>query len=292
MILYKYRDDSQYTEAIIKEQVVWFAKPDTLNDPFECSIQNISNAKIAKAVKDEMDEYNKSIIQSNWKSPKWATEKIMRLIMTQGGFFSHLQKGTEIDLNKEERCYFVPEIKYILAKKIIENAGVFSLSESSDNELMWGYYGDGGKGVTIGFSISEKEDFNDFTDYCLLLKVNYSGQNISFEKIVNTSVAMIADNDRKPCYFQVPAFNDSFLKSVFSTKNIEWAYEKEWRLVSQLSGKRKFKVPISEIVFGLKCPRATKIKYITLTQKYISYSVEFFEIVQSGRKYSKVKCLI
>lgn len=291
MILYKYRNDSENTEAIIKEQVVWFSKPDALNDPFECSIQNISDVKIAKAIKHEMDEYNK-INRSNWKSQKLATEKILRLIRSQGGFYANLYNGKEVYLNGKDRCYFVPKIKYILAQNIIENAGVFCLSEKFDNGLMWGHYGDGGKGIAIGFSISNKEEFNDFTDCCMLLKVDYSYKNIALEKIESTAVAMIADNNQQPCYFQIPSFNDSFLKSVFSTKNIEWSYEKEWRLVSQLSGKRKFKTHISEIVFGSKCHHATKIKYIKLSKNYLSYPVEFFEMVQAGRKYNKVKCSI
>ena len=44
MILYKYRTDSERTEQIITKRQLWFAAPDSLNDPLECSIQEIAKA--------------------------------------------------------------------------------------------------------------------------------------------------------------------------------------------------------------------------------------------------------
>ena len=46
MLLYKYRTDSERTEEIFKKKEVWFAKPETLNDPLECSIQDIAEKSI------------------------------------------------------------------------------------------------------------------------------------------------------------------------------------------------------------------------------------------------------
>lgn len=35
-ILFKYRDDSEYTESIIKGHTLWFSSPFAFNDPFDC----------------------------------------------------------------------------------------------------------------------------------------------------------------------------------------------------------------------------------------------------------------
>lgn len=51
MLLYKYRTDSERTEEIIKKNEVWFAKPETLNDPLECSIQEIADKNIIECCK-------------------------------------------------------------------------------------------------------------------------------------------------------------------------------------------------------------------------------------------------
>lgn len=53
MLLYKYRTDSERTEEIIKKNEVWFAKPETLNDPLECSIQEIAEKSIIKCCEQE-----------------------------------------------------------------------------------------------------------------------------------------------------------------------------------------------------------------------------------------------
>ncbi|HGA2076616.1 TPA: hypothetical protein ACIRQ5_004066 [Yersinia enterocolitica] len=40
-ILYKYRDDSDRTEEIIKNKKIWLSSPIQLNDPLECRIGEI-----------------------------------------------------------------------------------------------------------------------------------------------------------------------------------------------------------------------------------------------------------
>ena len=56
MLLYKYRTDSERTEEIFKKKEVWFAKPETLNDPLECSIQEIAEKSIKECCEQEKRE--------------------------------------------------------------------------------------------------------------------------------------------------------------------------------------------------------------------------------------------
>ena len=293
VILYKYRNDSEYTESIFKKHKVWFAKPSELNDPLECSIQNIASDKISKIIEEEKELYYKAFNQvdreNEKKKSEYALSEIKQLIQTYGGFYKGVYSDKNLmDINNYEiNC--TPETKYFLTNLIIKRAGVFCLSENSDNALMWSHYGDSGKGIAIGFSISEKEDYNDFTDSCMLLKVNYSNQSITLEKIVNTTVGVVGTPNTKPIRFLVPEFTDPFIKSVFSSKIIDWAYEQEWRLVCEFSGEIKFNAPIAEIVFGPRCPLETKNKYIDLTKTILPYPVEFYEIIISGRNYKKAK---
>ena len=296
MILYKYRGDSIYTEAIIAKQSVWFSKPDGLNDPLECSVQTVATDKIAKAIAEEEREYYEQFNKTTQKVKKEASrqtfEKIITFIRTYGGFYKGLYKKSNLIDKSVYDISFVPDIKYLLAEYIVMNAGVFCLSENADNALMWSHYGDGGKGIAIGFSISQAEDYNEFADDCMLLKVNYSNHDVVLEKIVNTTIGVVAAPDTETIHFQVPEFTDPFMKSVFSSKSIDWKYEQEWRFVSEFSGQRKLNVPIAEIMFGPKCQIETKLKYIGLVDKHLTYPVDFFEIKINGRVYSKVKCAI
>ena len=82
VLLYKYRTDSERTEEIIEKNEVWFAKPETLNDPLECSIQEIAEKSIIKCCEQEKKEqldYLKTIncymIQGNYFEKPISIEK-------------------------------------------------------------------------------------------------------------------------------------------------------------------------------------------------------------------------
>ena len=83
MVLYKYRSDSEYTEAIITKQAVWFSKPNDLNDPLECSVQTTATDKIIKAIAEEEKKYykpyNHAIRKEKRKASRIASEEIKKL---------------------------------------------------------------------------------------------------------------------------------------------------------------------------------------------------------------------
>ena len=56
MVLYKYRTDTKGTEDIFRNNNVWFARPETLNDPLECSIQEIAEKNIMECCEQEKKE--------------------------------------------------------------------------------------------------------------------------------------------------------------------------------------------------------------------------------------------
>ena len=53
----------------------------------------------------------------------------------------------------------------------LHDTGIFSLSETDTNQLMWAHYADESKGLALGFEVTEGSKLED-DDYCLA--VNYS----------------------------------------------------------------------------------------------------------------------
>ena len=45
-ILYKYRSTGERTDAMLANQEVWLAKPETLNDPLDCRIEEIDRSAL------------------------------------------------------------------------------------------------------------------------------------------------------------------------------------------------------------------------------------------------------
>ena len=173
-----------------------------------------------------------------------------------------------------------PASKYMYITDILRNVGIFSLSETCGNELMWGHYADGGKGIAIGFDIQDK---SSITSNSLCLKVNYTNEALILKDRIKPTLAFTVDENGNQLFFQTAAFDDPFLKTVMSTKNMTWAYEKEWRCVEQMQGLKTIISPITEIVFGLKCPLETRKKYIALSNERYGESICFFEMVLRGR---------
>ena len=159
---------------------------------------------------------------------------------------------------------------------ILKNVGIFSLSETCDNELMWGHYADGGKGIAIGFDMQAD---SSITPNSLCFKVNYTNEAIILKDRIKPTLAFTIDENGWQLFFQAAAFDDPFLKTVISTKNTVWSYEKEWRCVEQTQGLKTIISPIAEIVFRLKCPLKTRKKYIDLVNEHYGKSICFFEIV-------------
>ncbi|MFA7056185.1 MAG: DUF2971 domain-containing protein [Candidatus Cloacimonadales bacterium] len=126
-----------------------------------------------------------------------------------------------------------------------EKCGLFCLTERNTCLPMWAHYAENAKGFVIEFT-GLKEQFNNTTTGVLdlLLPVNYETihKGVTFE-------------------------TDSY-KTVFTEKNIDWGYEKEWRVATKLSNctedkpnhlMKIDKKMISKVIFGWKVnPRDVK----------------------------------
>jgi len=89
---------------------------------------------------------------------------------------------------------------------ILEETGIFCLSEVNDNPLMWSHYADSHKGVCVEYVTSENRIFG-----CDLIRADYV-----------------------KCY---PTFSSTdypdqaHIRRYLSAKSIHWEYEREWRVI-------------------------------------------------------------
>lgn len=104
------------------------------------------------------------------------------------------------------RAFGRPRYVESIVNKVVENIGVLCFVERPDNLLMWAHYADAHKGVCLEFDTSEWL-------FRLAGKVSYS-QTYPIVDTASQSPSHLAD-------------------TIFLTKSAEWAYEQEWRIVSQ-----------------------------------------------------------
>ena len=92
-----------------------------------------------------------------------------------------------------------------------------------DSLLMWSHYADSHHGICIEFDISEKEEKTFY-------KIRYSDNRPSYN---------LSDSIKKMCqqlyvngqFDQTDGFIIKLLSEPYITKSIDWAYEKEYRLI-------------------------------------------------------------
>lgn len=125
--------------------------------------------------------------------------------------------------------------------------GAYCLADSADNILMWSHYAESHKGFVVGFNT--KTLLNNIDDDIILdiVEIEYS-QNRPY-LTMDDSVHSEDVNESRV-----------FLKKCFFTKSIQWAYEREWRILISFRGHSGRKIEkiqhltpnaIDCIIFGL-----------------------------------------
>ena len=141
--LYKYRAYNAHSLSILINRKVWFAKPDSLNDPFDCKIPFDHSL-----TPDEAVAYG--------RKTGVAEDKINTILDSRGDVHSEFKKIWRETLIK--------------ADEELENVGVFSLSEVNNNILMWSHYADYHKGFCIEFV---RNPNNQLGNYEMTRRVQY-----------------------------------------------------------------------------------------------------------------------
>lgn len=241
MTLYKYLPTNRID--VIDKQFIRCTPPTSQNDIFEMRVffEKVIDESDAEKLFSEMD-IDKLVFESYKKvigivrgsiSSGSENNQFKEFVKSPEGkiFIQNIKDSTISELNTRTKSF-----EEELNKSIPESVGIVSLTESYDNKLMWAHYGEKHKGFLIAFN-ENHEFFNrkrkPSDEFYYLRKVNYCDSK-SDATIYKTSGA------------------DLFLR-----KDIEWAYEKEWRLLIPLQFSNKIINSNSEqihlINFPLEC---------------------------------------
>ena len=131
--------------------------------------------------------------------------------------------------------------KDALAQKLNETFKIGCLATSPKNRLMWSHYADGHKGFCIEY------DFKNAPKDLLPLPVIYSQKRplIPWEMALDQSA-----ETKSKCILQMIIG--------LLTKDKEWEYEDEWRLLLSSSENSNINIPISAIYLGAKINKENK----------------------------------
>ncbi|WP_139218302.1 DUF2971 domain-containing protein [Sunxiuqinia elliptica] len=281
MILYKYREDNENTEKIFTDKKVWLSNALGLNDPFECSIQEIAkdwiNNKILESKQGHISGFVHSAQMSINKrsdfyglTPKQTKEYLKKFLKRDFGH--QYESSRDFITRKTGRITSNPNNTYMNFDKQLNEVGIFSLSETSLDQLMWSHYGGNSKGIALGFEVKKGNKLAN-KDHCL--KVNYSDilpKHNPDGFLVQVDFMATGENIQRIC------FNDPTLQLAIATKPTCWSYEREWRYVEEKSGLYNYPGKLKEIVFGLNCKQDVRQKYLKLISNHLPENIEIYEI--------------
>lgn len=295
MILYKYRSDSPHTDAIFTKGKVWLSTAVQLNDPFECSIQEIASDWIRERVQEGKQAHLMGFIMSAMDSiktrkpfyglPPKRTKKLLDTLKAHGDI--EKTYGEMRKFIKSKTGVFPSDFESTFKEfdKQLNNVGIFSLSSNPLQQLMWAHYANESRGIAIGFEAKEGSKLED-PKHCL--QVQYSDDVPAFtggELKVKTSYLIGPGGIR---HERKIAFDDPTFQSAMSTKSVSWSYESEWRYVEEAPGEYDHPGPLSEVVFGLRCSEEVVGKYIRLATDNIATPVAFKKI-ERVEKFNQVQ---
>lgn len=285
MIVYKYRQNSDLTDQIFTKKKIWLAIPSALNDPFETeinfgadfpgSIEKLQAAQVATFL-SAAQHHRKSGLPYYGLSRKSIYSLIAR--------FKNLR---DVKTAYQEYSSFVqertglppldPATTYTSIPKQLSSLGIFSLSETSDNSLMWAHYSGNHEGICIGFEVTDNSVLAD-SSHCI--HVTYSDTTPTIDDVMAMELQMASQNYAKTRRPGLALLSHPMIQTTIATKGLEWSYEKEWRYVESASGEHDWPAPIVEITFGLKCSKEQRDHYINLARNFVPNDVRLYEIVK------------
>ncbi len=219
MLLYKYLCPDR--SGILQNRLIRFTPPGLFNDPFDCLpyIEGYKADYLAKSVNKAVDA-NKADLNSkgiDFPDEVWLNckQELLRKYTTDPFSLSsrHLDQSLRPRMNSE--------------------VGVLCVSESNKSILMWSHYSASHSGFVLGL-----DGENDFFKHR-----PHEPQEIGELRAVTYATERVgitfppSDSDPSP--------------DIFFTKNQEWAYENEWRILRFL--KEADQIP-SETVHLLTIP--------------------------------------
>ena len=149
------------------------------------------------------------------------------------------------------------------------NVGIYSLSKSFDNELLWAYYASGHTGFAIEYDIDVLEqslNYNTYVQQLYKFDVEY------LNDVPKIDISTIKGNEIIET-----------LKRFIGTKSSSWAHEKEVRLVFENTGLLDIDYKaVTAIYFGCRMPDSD-IDYIM--EKLKGRGLKYFKMVNVNNSY-------
>lgn len=286
--LYKYRPFDDHAFDMLENEYVWLSKASSLDDPTECKVTineknyfDLVNNTFRREVVDQLLEF---LYPYSSKETNEICKQLIYKCMTPD---FRIRKNFLLDTSFElkELAPDVPdemivnlvnwmanipemidqpnikpqfEALIMAGLEAREKMGICSLADSPNNEELWKNYAKDSTGYCVEYEMDNYE-YNNLlfpVDYVEERQTNLVVQLV--KSFIGHMITQLSNN-------QLQADKSSYLR-LFTTKNIIWDYQKEWRLLGKAND--KMKAPkIKAIYLGKNINNINKQKMVEYVEK-------------------------
>lgn len=215
--VYKYRAIDRNFFSVMLDKELFFAAPESLNDPLDCQIDLI------EALKEALSEVDLADFEENKR--KTIVDSIEQLW------------SGDINSLEDLRCYG-------------KRWGILSFSAVRDNALMWSHYADEHRGVCLGFDLTKitKSGALEGMSTSPMVYSNGNSMSTALQEFKDLYfVSQLRDSPLPRTLYKCA------ISAALSAKSFPWKYEDELRLIKQKTGIFEFEpTGLTEIIFGAK----------------------------------------
>jgi tetratricopeptide (TPR) repeat protein len=287
IVLHKYRGDSPFTESIITSGKVYLATAHELNDPFECTLQDICEEWMNKQVTNCMQaalagfanaaHRAKQGGESFFGLERAAIHHAIDSVLSAGDLERSYEAWRTFILKRtghppsDCRAFFLK-----LDEQLVQT-GIFSMSADPSHALMWAHYADQHRGVCLGFRQVTGSKLADVA-HCLPVRYSDTLPQMDSEGLQTTMTMAMDSSGRGYTSSLKLSFTDKTFQRVVTSKPTCWSYEQEHRYIEPFGGLFHWPGALSECTFGLRCPEERRRHYIELLETNVPNEVQLFEM--------------
>lgn len=283
--------------AILQNCTLRFAKPSTMNDPFDVLVNDLFDKTFADLTVEHNEGFLDQLIADPVAFSRFIDRpenEIKEFADQMAALPPHTRKAFaeffSLDMLKQhdaELKNIYEELEQQRLNQIEEfrNTALFCATRTNDNLLMWAHYAEQHTGAVLGF----KPDLERDSFFRIMEDVKYTNERPKFYNNLKTI------GPQKP---EIPLDEVRALReSHFYSKGLDWAYEKELRLVIPgeiPDGKTEkfFKFypnELSELIFGVRADNDF-MKTAADSAKKLNPDVAIYHAALHQDNYSLLMC--
>jgi len=253
-ILWKYRDwtDPNHQRAL-RIPSVYFAHPKDLNDPFDIRVP----------IEFDYSEIDNPLFIEKLKEQ--TAIRYPRVPLWSYAFLAIVQEQYRV-IKNNPKAYFEKNVSDLRDSDAYDAVGLFSLSKSPINEVLWGCYASSNKGFCIGYDSIELHKYTPTSSG----PVDYNGAPVKHSFIKPQDPYLL--------------FQEHYRKAP------KWSSEEEYRFITLIDaiGSREVPIPtscIKEVVFGFNTPEEHKREIVEVLKEKFNSQVHLYVVERNLSSY-------